>query len=83
MQETTRVRRLDSLPIEIEGILDQRTVAMRELVALRPGSLLRLDRSAGEYVDVIAGGAKLGYGEVVVIENVLGIRVTVFHSDHS
>jgi flagellar motor switch protein FliN len=72
---------LAALPIEIEGILDKRSVTMRELMALRPGSLMRLQRSAGEYVDVIAGGAMLGYGEVVVIENVIGIRMTVFNSE--
>ena len=72
---------LATLPIEIEGILDERSVTMRELIALRPGSLVRLQRSAGEYVDVVAGGASLGFGEVVVIENVIGIRMTVFNSE--
>jgi flagellar motor switch protein FliN/FliY len=72
---------LAALPIEIEGILDQRSVTMRELIALRPGSLMRLQRSAGEYVDVMAGGAVLGFGEVVVVENVIGIRMTVFTSE--
>ena len=64
------------LPIDIEAQLDQRMVTMKELMSLRPGSLLRLARSAGERVDVLAGGTLIGYGEVVVLENVLGIRVT-------
>ena len=72
---------LAALPIEIEGILDERSVTMRELMTLRPGSLVRLQRSAGEYVDVVSGGARLGFGEVVVIENVIGIRMTVFNSE--
>ena len=59
-----------------EARLDQRMATMQELLDLRPGSLLRLERSAGEHVDVLAGGTVLGYGEVVVVENVLGVRVT-------
>ena len=82
MESTTKdLGRIESLPIEIEGVLDQRNVTMRELIALQPGSLLRLQRSAGEYVDVLAGGAMLAFGEVVVVENVMGIRLTVFYSE--
>ena len=64
------------LPMDIEARLDQRMVTMKELIQLRPGSLLRLMRSAGERVDMLAGGTVFGYGEVVVVENVIGIRVT-------
>ena len=64
------------LPIDVEARLDERMVTMKDLVALRPGSVLRLARSAGERIDILAGGTVLGYGEVVVVENVLGIRVT-------
>jgi flagellar motor switch protein FliN len=64
------------LNIDIEARLDERSVTTREVIALKPGSLLKLNRSAGEHVDILAGGAVLGYGEVVVIENVLGVRVT-------
>ena len=69
------------LPIDIEARLDERMVTMKELTALRPGSLLRLARSAGERVDILAGGTVLGYGEVVVVEKVLGIRVTDIYEE--
>jgi flagellar motor switch protein FliN/FliY len=69
------------LPVDIEARLDQRMITMKDLIALGPGSLLKLERSAGERVDVLAGGTVLGYGEVVVVENVLGIRVTDIHEE--
>jgi flagellar motor switch protein FliN/FliY len=69
------------LPISIQARLDERFLTMKELLGLRPGSLLRLRRSAGEHIDVLAGGAVLGYGEVVIVENALGIRVTDFNED--
>jgi flagellar motor switch protein FliN len=82
MTEPDDLGSMAMLPIDIEARLDERTVTMKELIALRPGSLLRLARSAGERVDVLAGGTVLGYGEVVVVENVLGIRVTDIHEEH-
>jgi flagellar motor switch protein FliN len=76
MRGTEDLGSLAMLPIDIEARLDERMISMKELVALRPGSLLRLARSAGERIDVLAGGTVLGFGEVVVVENALGIRVT-------
>jgi flagellar motor switch protein FliN/FliY len=72
---------LSNLPVEMEGRLDRRSITMRELLDLAPGSLVRLDKSAGENIDVLAGGALLGYGEVVVVENVIGIRITDFREE--
>ena len=72
---------LAHMPLEMEGRLDRRAISMRELLALVPGSLIRLDKSAGENIDVLAGGALLGYAEVVVIENAVGIRITDFREE--
>ena len=69
------------LNINIEARLDERWIPMREVIAFKPGSLLKLQRSAGEHVDVLVGGAVLGYGEVVVIENVLGVRITDLYEE--
>ena len=72
---------LAHMPVEMEGRLDRRAISMRELLGLVPGSLIRLDKSAGENIDVLAGGALLGYGEVVVVENAIGIRITDFREE--
>jgi flagellar motor switch protein FliN/FliY len=72
---------LAHMPVEMEGRLDRRSITMRELLELAPGSLVRLDKSAGENIDVLAGGALLGYGEVVVVESVIGIRITDFREE--
>jgi flagellar motor switch protein FliN/FliY len=72
---------LAHMPVEMEGRLDRRSITMRELLELAPGSLVRLDKSAGENIDVLAGGALLGYGEVVVVESVIGIRIMDFREE--
>ena len=72
---------LAHMPLEMEGRLERRAITMGELLALAPGSLVRLDKSAGENIDVLAGGALLGFGEVVVVENAIGIRITDFREE--
>jgi flagellar motor switch protein FliN len=66
------------LPMDIEAELDQRTMAVRELLSLAPGSVVRLTRSAGENVDVRVNGARIGFGEIVILENKVGVRITDF-----
>jgi flagellar motor switch protein FliN len=73
--------RFSTMPVEIEGQLDQTRIPMSAILELEPGSLLRLNRAAGENVDILAGGCVLGYGEVVVVENTACIRITDFHEE--
>jgi flagellar motor switch protein FliN len=49
---------------------------MRELLSLRAGSIVELDRAAGSPVDVLVNGTLLARGEVVVVEDELGVRIT-------
>jgi flagellar motor switch protein FliN/FliY len=49
---------------------------VRDLVALAPGSVIELDRAAGSPVDVMVNGALLAHGEVVVIDEEFGIRLS-------
>jgi flagellar motor switch protein FliN len=56
--------------------LGQATVTIRDLLELGQGSILPLDRRAGEPVDVLVNGQRLARGEVVVIDEDFGIRVT-------
>ena len=47
--------------------------AMRELLQLESGGVLRLSRSAGENIDILVGNRVIGFGEIVIIEDALGI----------
>jgi len=66
------------VPIWLELILDRITMKVSQILELEKGSVLRLTRSSGDNVSVYVGDVLLGYGEVVVIENSLGIRLTDF-----
>ncbi|HYP14161.1 MAG TPA: FliM/FliN family flagellar motor C-terminal domain-containing protein [Bryobacteraceae bacterium] len=64
------------VPIEIEGQLDRRVISMREILSLKPGQTIRLNRSAGDNIDILAGGATIGFGEIAVLENQICLRLT-------
>lgn len=64
--------------IEIEVQLDQRWMKLSEILELEEGSILEMHRSAGENVDIYVGSKLLGFGEIVIIENIMGVRITDF-----
>lgn len=67
---------LADVPLRVEAILDRLTMNMRTVASLEQGSVLTLTRSAGDNVDLYVGGVKLASGEIVVIENTIGVRLT-------
>ncbi len=76
LDETAQIELLLDVPLAITVELGQATVTIRELLELGQGSILPLDRRAGEPVDVLVNGQRLARGEVVVIDEDFGIRVT-------
>jgi flagellar motor switch protein FliN/FliY len=69
------------IPVEIAVELDRRILTMRYLLKLREGDLISTTRSAGENIDIYIGGALVGFGEIVVIENMIGVRITDFKDE--
>ena len=51
-------------------------MSVRELLQLAPGAIVELDRTAGEPLDVLVNGVRVARGEVVVINDKFGIRLT-------
>jgi len=67
------------VPLDIEVELDRKMMTVREILGLAPGSVLKMTRSAGENIDIRVGGALMGYGEIVILEERMGVRITDFH----
>lgn len=63
-----------SMTVTVE--LGRVKLTVRDLLALREGSLVELDRQAGAPVDVMVNGRLVARGEVVVLDDELGVRVT-------
>jgi len=62
------------LPVTVE--LGRTRLLMKELLSLRPGSVVELDRHVGAPVDVFVNSTLLAHGEVVVVDDELGVRIT-------
>ena len=73
------ITRFADVPIEVEVELDRRLLPVREILELEEGSVLSMTRSAGENIDLYVGGKLMGYGEIVLIENRIGVRITDFN----
>lgn len=69
------------VPMDIEAELDRRTMTVEQILQMEPGSLIGMKRSAGENIDLYVGGKRFGCGEIVVVENTLGVRITDFNAD--
>ena len=63
-----------SLPVSIEIGRTQLTV--HEVLQLAPGSVVEIDRAVGEPVDIYVGDRRFAQGEVVVVGDEYGVRVT-------
>ena len=72
---------LGEVPVDIEIELDRLVMTTEEILRLSEGSVIATMRSAGENIDIYIGGVLCGSGEVVVIENTLGVRITDFRDD--
>ncbi len=64
------------VPLEVTVELGRTTKSISDILDFAPGTIIELDRIAGEPIDVLVNGKFVAKGEVVVIEESFGIRVT-------
>ena len=72
-------RRLDAImdiPVTISMEVGRSQISIRNLLQLNQGSVVELDRVAGEPLDVLVNGTLIAHGEVVVVNDKFGIRLT-------
>lgn len=67
---------LRDVPLEVSAELGSTRMSVSDVLQLRVGSIIELDRAAGAPVDVIVNGASIAKGEVVVIDEEYGVRIT-------
>jgi flagellar motor switch protein FliN len=76
------LRRLSAVPVELTVEMGRTRMTVGETLELRQGSIITLNRMAGEPVDLLVNGAPIARGEVVVIDEQFGLRVTEMLGDH-
>jgi flagellar motor switch protein FliN/FliY len=69
---------LADVPVEVEVQLGHKILTIAQILELGPESVIRMARSAGDNIDILVGGTLIGYGEIVIIEDAVGVRITDF-----
>ncbi|WP_341658950.1 flagellar motor switch protein FliN [Vibrio sp.] len=72
-------RKLDTIldiPVTISMEVGRAKISIRNLLQLNQGSVVELERLAGESLDVLVNGTLIAHGEVVVVNDKFGIRLT-------
>jgi len=69
------------VPVEVEVELGRRVMTIAQILELGPDSVIRMARSAGDNMDILVGGSLIGFGEIVIIEDTVGVRITDFRED--
>jgi flagellar motor switch protein FliN/FliY len=64
------------IPVNISMAVGSTSITIRNLLQLNQGSVIELDRLAGEPLDVLVNGTLIAHGEVVVVNEKFGIRMT-------
>ena len=70
------LRRLSDVPVDVAVEMGRTRMTVGETLELRHGSIVTLNRMAGEPVDLLVNGTPIARGEVVVIDEQFGLRIT-------
>ena len=76
MQSQENISLIKDVPLEVTVELGRTSKAISDILDFAPGTIIELDKIAGEPVDVLVNGKLVAKGEVVVIEENFGVRVT-------
>jgi flagellar motor switch protein FliN/FliY len=69
------LRRLSEVPVEASVEIGRTGMTVGETLDLRVGSVVKLDRLAGEPVDLLVNGTLIAHGEVVIADEQFGLRI--------
>lgn len=75
-EEAAGMEMVRDIPLEITVELGRVKMLVKDVLELGTGSIVEIDKAAGEPVDVLVNGLKVARGEVVVIEDNFGVRIT-------
>lgn len=72
----TDLGRLQNVPVELAVEIGRTRMTIGEALALAPGAVVTVGRLAGEPVDLLVNGRAIARGEIVAVDEELGLRIT-------
>ena len=76
VEERKKLDSIMDIPVTITMEVGHAKISIRNLLQLNQGSVIELERLAGEPLDVLVNGTLIAHGEVVVVNDKFGIRLT-------
>lgn len=73
---TSDLEAVYSIPVKVSAILGKTHMKVSQLMKLNKGAIIELDRKVGEAIDIYVNNNLVARGEVVVVDNKLGITMT-------
>jgi flagellar motor switch protein FliN len=67
---------VSDIPVSISVVLGRTSMQVQQLLKLGRGAVVELDRKVGEPVDILVNGRMVARGEVVVVEDKIGVTMT-------
>lgn len=67
---------ISDIPVEISAVLGRTSMPVSQLLKLGRGAVVKLDRKVGEAIDIYVNNRLVARGEVVIVENRIGITMT-------
>ncbi|TNE66683.1 MAG: flagellar motor switch protein FliN [Alphaproteobacteria bacterium] len=64
------------VPVRVQAVLGRSTLEVSQLLKLAPGAVIELDRKVGEAIDIYVNNRLVARGEVVLVEDHLGVTMT-------
>lgn len=76
MQESITLEAVQDIPVQVSVVLGRTSMQVNQLLKLGRGAVIELDRKVGEPIDILVNDRLVARGEVVVVEDRIGITMT-------
>ena len=70
------------VPVQVSAVLGRARMEVGELLRIGPGAVLELDRKVGEAIDIYVNNRLVARGEIVIVEERLGVTMTEIIKDN-
>jgi len=77
-----QMERLNDVPLALRAELDQTNMTFGDVLNLEAGSVIRLGRPTGENIDVYVENVLIGWGEVLLVDGTLNVRLADLRNAH-
>lgn len=76
MRSATELEPVFDVPVKVQAVLGKSVLEVNNLLKLAPGAVIELDRKVGEAIDIYVNNRLVARGEVVLVEDHLGVTMT-------